>query len=366
MQELSSRLNRILELTRLYMNSISNKKIYVVSAGKKNNGGGETLHQLVDALNNYSENAYIYYADENLDSIVYDMRKYNVNLAERIEDDANNIVICPEMYTKYVSKIKHARVIIWFLSRDYYLLSKPEYRTNVLLAKYHVPRIFFPIMYCLTLMFTYASLNTIDIEKAGYKLYLYNCEYARLFIESRAKYEHESIYICGPVNEIYYSNYQEFICEKEPIVAYNPAKATEYTLKLIDHFAKRQSDVRFIPVTGMPQKKVCELLKKTSVYMDLGLFPGPERMPREAALMGCNIIVSYKGSAMNDIDVPIPRKYKFELIEDNLDAICDAIEELVKNYNLHFCEYNAYRKKVLVQKGLFDEGVKELIKRIDG
>lgn len=349
-----------------YGKNMIKRKIYVISAGKKNNGGGETLHQLVDAINNYGVDAYIFYADEKLDSVVKEMRKYNIKYASYVEDRDYNITICPEMYTKYIYRYKHVKKIIWFLSKDYYLLSRPEYRTNVLLKKYQLPFLFYPLMYVFTLLFTYASLKTFLIEKEESDLFLYNCEYARQYIDENAKKRHISLYLCGPINDIYFKAYYgNSGFKKERIVAFNPTKATEYTYRLIDYFKIKNSNIEFIPIKNLSQTAVCNLLTHAAVYMDLGTFPGPERLPREAVLMGCNIITSNLGSTTNEKDVPIPTKYKFKMSEDNLEKISCAIIELVNNYEIHYKEYDDYREKVLRQKEAFDVGVRQLLSMLD-
>ena len=53
---------------------------------------------------------------------------------------------------------------------------------------------------------------------------------------------------------------------------------------------------------------------EAKLYIDLGEFGGPERIPKEAVYFGCNIIVANHNAAANDFDVAIPQEYK---IDDN-------------------------------------------------
>ena len=64
-------------------------------------------------------------------------------------------------------------------------------------------------------------------------------------------------------------------------------------------------------IENMSTEEVAELLNRSKVYIDFGNHPGKDRFPREAAISGCCIITGQRGAAANDIDVMIPRSYKF-------------------------------------------------------
>src|SRR5690606_35158466 len=126
------------------------------------------------------------------------------------------------------------------------------------------------------------------------------------------------LYLCGPIGEEYF---EQDTKRKKNIIAYNPAKGFEFTSQIIKESEKRGLDIKFVPIKNLDTQDVIKLLSEAKVYIDFGYFPGPERIPREAVTLNVNIITSLSGSANNDIDVPIPRDYKFELsnINENLD-----------------------------------------------
>ncbi|MGC8677909.1 MAG: hypothetical protein ACP5UF_06830 [Hydrogenobaculum sp.] len=62
----------------------------------------------------------------------------------------------------------------------------------------------------------------------------------------------------------------------------------------------------------MTRDQVIETLQKAKVYIDFGNHPGKDRIPREAAILGCCVITGKRGSATFFEDVPIPEEYKFE------------------------------------------------------
>ncbi len=332
--------------------------------GKKENGGGETLHQLVDSLNRQGYDAYVIYPDDGRDSIVPEMRKYNVKLALRIEDISNNILICPEMYTSYMRKYNSVTKVIWFLSKEYYLESLPEYKTSKVLKKNKLPIILFPLVFCAVLLKTESSLFSYKLSSGKVKYFLYNVESAKNLIIEMSKGEYYAQYLCGPVNDIYFENLDVVSNQKEKIVAYNPRKSTDFMNSVIDYFGGKRPEIEFIPIQNMNQQEVKKLLNRASVYMDFGTFPGPERIPREAVMMKCNIVTSVLGCAANQDDVPINKKYKFSFEQANLPFIYDTVCELVDNYENHVQEFDEYRNKVMNQKLFFDHNVKVFIEKI--
>lgn len=98
--------------------------------------------------------------------------------------------------------------------------------------------------------------------------------------------------------------------------------------------------------------------------MGFGDFPGPERIPREAVVMGSNIIISRNGSAGdNNIDVPIPDFMKVDAMDENIPVIIDTLEDMLNNYDKFYHYYDDYRSKIWEQRILFEDN-KIIINRI--
>jgi len=141
---------------------------------------------------------------------------------------------------------------------------------------------------------------------------------------------------------------------RERIVVYNPKKGFEFTKKLIQFFP----EINFIPLINMSKDEVCTTLKKACVYIDFGEHPGKDRIPREAALLGCCVITSKNGSAKFSKDVHIPDEFKFKKISDNLEPIGRAIYECIENYSVQNAKFDAYRYKIEREKKVFIEEIK--------
>lgn len=134
------------------------------------------------------------------------------------------------------------------------------------------------------------------------------------------------------------------ISEKENIICYNVKKGFEFVSKIIEYSNKSNIGLRFIPIVGLDRKGVISLLKKAKVYIDFGNFPGKERIPREAVMLGCCVITGKRGSAKYFEDVPIPEEYKFEDKYENIPNIIQKIQECLTNYENKLKDFELSRE----------------------
>lgn len=335
------------------------KKIYVVVPGGSS-GGHETLHQLVSILNNMGKQAYAYYlVNKKNPSIPEKFSDYHIKIAKVIEDKEENILIVPEIHTDYLYRFKKIRKIIWWLSWDFYLatcdkLLRRHLKTfnkeklNIWLssaAKIIVKKI---IGWDRTFQFG-TDKNEI--------FHFYNCEYVKQELISRGVKEENTMYLCGPISDIYFSQEQEL--EKEDIIVYNPAKGYEYTKGIIELLKLERKDILIVPICNMTPAEIVEILKRAKVYIDFGFFPGPERIPREAVTMKCNIVTSLYGSAQNDIDVMVPRNHKFDIEIIQKEVIVKEILEMLDSYEKYVEEFEPYRKKVREQRNCIKKNIEK-------
>ncbi len=92
-------------------------------------------------------------------------------------------------------------------------------------------------------------------------------------------------------------------------VAYNPAKGKAY----ICGSPAMTPGISWHPLHGMTPDQVEALLRRVEVYIDLGHHPGKDRIPREAALAGCVVVVGARGSAAFPEDVPVQHEVRIEV-----------------------------------------------------
>lgn len=319
------------------------KKVYVCCPGGAVTGGPELLHQLVDALRTYNVDAYILYTpiEKNFE-ITKAYEHYNVPIAQyqKIEI-SNSLVILPEVSTGLVSLFDGAQIAIWWLSIDNYFgyTGEKPFKEHLI----HNVRVFFG-----------KKLGLKNLKKF---IHFTQSEYARSYLE---RIGIDSEMLTDYLNETHLNqNHQLNKSNRENIVAYNPKKGINFTKCLIDN----NQDITFIPIQGMTPIQVRELLSRTKVYIDFGNHPGKDRFPREAAMAGCCIITGMRGSAANDIDVAIPKKYKInDLSSSQFDGeFKKIIKEIFEDFDCCSADFNSYRHQIKLEPMLFKEQVKKIV-----
>jgi hypothetical protein len=129
---------------------------------------------------------------------------------------------------------------------------------------------------------------------------------------------------------------------KDNIVVYYPTKGLFFTKKII----RLCPSIKFIAIQNMTRNEVISLLKRAKVYIDFGNHPGKDRIPREAAILGCCVIVAKRGSAKFAEDVPISEEYKFEDVNNNISNILYKIRDCLDNYERRYSDFDNYRKVI--------------------
>lgn len=340
-------------------------KIYVAIPINPNvKGGIESLHQMASACSELGYETYVFYFKAKGSKKQKRINtKYKINCSNIVEDKSTNLIVVPETYTYILRKYKNIKKCIWFLSLDYYLKSDPIYNAKINAINRGLPIVLLPLYVIFISLFTRSTFKSVCIQKEKVPYYLYNCEYANNYIRKVCKYSYYSHYLCGPIDDVYFN--KDIKINKERIVAYNPKKCNQYTHQLIAFIHDRHPEISFIPIINMSTTAVRELLAKTSVYLDLGRFPGPERLPREAVMMKCNIITSTLGSAGdNDLDVPIDESFKFELTNSNMSSIQNLIIDMIENYSKYVAYFDKYREKVCAQKEFFKKDLDDFLKEM--
>ena len=97
-------------------------------------------------------------------------------------------------------------------------------------------------------------------------------------------------------------------------------------------------------------------MRTAKVYIDFGYHPGKDRIPREAAMCGCCVITNRRGSARNDIDVPIPPEFKFD-VPYKMDDIYGCITRCFNDFEDQTRKFDSYRAWIADEKRRFDEEV---------
>ena len=340
------------------INVFPQTKIYVACPAGAVTGGPELLHQLVHNLRATGINAYIFYHPvvEKPKPLAYE--KYDAPYVFNIADEEDNVLIIPEIFPfiNFLKSYKRVRKVIWWLSvnnffssylistwrgKFLYLIGRLSGINGEIIAERLSQR---------QKLKGFLNLKNID-------LHMVQSFYAFNFLRASGVDEKKIVYLSDYLNdEFLIYNFEESGIQKENIVLYNPKKGFEFTKKIIEY----GRDINFVPIINMSRREVIETMKKAKVYIDFGNHPGKDRMPREAAMLGCCVITGKRGSAAFFEDVPIKEEYKFEDKEENIPAIVSRIRECIENYEEKIKDFEDYRKWILYEKERFINDMKNI------
>jgi hypothetical protein len=330
-----------------------NTKIYVAAPAGVATGGPELLHQLVYHLrNDLGHDAYMYYYPSTSKNPVHPAyRDYNNPFVCQIADEPQNILIVPEVVSgvQLLSRYKKLQKVIWWLSVNNFLISAISANK---LSRFTLVRVLNKVASSLGRGLEWDAREAIltkllPNKSAILKLFkIYNIYQANLHM-CQSYYAMDFLTSMSIKNKVYLSDYinKEFLKqnfnpkEKADIVAFNPKKGRMFTKQIMT----AGQGIDFVPIEKMSRTEVIDLLRKAKVYIDFGDHPGKDRIPREAAILGCCVIVGKRGSAANERDMPIPSKYKFEVTKANIPAIIKAILFCLENYEKAYREFDEYR-----------------------
>lgn len=177
--------------------------------------------------------------------------------------------------------------------------------------------------------------------------------YNRRFIESQVGFLAQSVYAQGFCRSILgrealpMTDYlRRPAITPQPLnanlVLYNGAKG--YTM--IRELAPLLPDVDFRPIEGMSYVQVCEALASAAAYVELGVPPGRDRLPREAAHFGAPSILLCRGSAYCWDDFPLPSQYRIPYVADWAHRLAPVLAEVLAN-----------RQKALDDQAFFREWI---------
>ena len=304
-------------------------KIYVVAPAGVATGGPEDLHQLAESLRMlYPVNKVLmhYFPATVEHPVPATYKHFNIEFAQEIEDNEDNVLIIPEIYVTKFDAYQHIQKVVWWLSvENYYLcppsLSSAQRRINNVLFKLDMPHHFF--------------FNT-EVKKIPWHL-----------AQSHSAFEH-----CkerGIDNVFYLTDYasQDFLkydideTIKKDIVAYNPKKGLAFTKRIM----AASPDIEFVPIIKMSHEQMADVFKKAKVYIDFGFHPGMDKMPREASILGCCVITGERGSAKFFDDIPIPPDYKFREHWFTVPRIRRKILTCFRDYHNQARRQIAYRER---------------------
>ena len=329
------------------------RKVYVLAPAGKTTGGVELAHQLVDALTEMGQEAFVVYVDKDRlapGTEVPEMyRKYQVRVSDTVEDSRDNLLVLPEIYFDYLYRFPSIRIACWWMSVDnrYYSACLPDMlrfpwgwkERKDILYRYVVEGVRF-------------RNSLADLRRQSDRIvHFYQSAYALDHLTSKgfrnvvpmSDYIHPDLFVCSRV-------------PKEDLILYNPKKGKRY----VEMLQKRLPDCSFIPLEGFSREQLNEVFDRAKLYVDFGRFPGKDRIPREAALHGCCLITGRFGASAYPEDVPIPESYKFSMRgRIPWDGITGLVRRIFAEYDTCCRDFDLMRERIGQEREVFFREVRE-------
>lgn len=298
------------------------RTIYILCPANTRTGGPEAMHQLGRALLDLGHDARMVYATSDSEFQLHDgaldapdiaspmpdaYADYRVPRAMRVPDTADCAVVFPEVWPGVAFRFRKAKPHLWWLSIDNGL--KPL-----------------------------ESCGGIEALRASAYVHLCQSHYALTYLLDRSirgwplfDYTSSDILLAAGALDT----------TREARVLF-PARGRWFTQWL----QRWAPDLPWQEISGFTPAQVRDLFLTSRLYVDFGGHPGKDRMPREAAILGCCVITGRRGAAANALDVPIPSRYKFRDSRLLVPRVVRAIRRTLSEYDARKVDFEVYRSTI--------------------
>jgi hypothetical protein len=306
------------------------RTVYVYCYRGVASGGPEAIHQLAHELSAQGVEARLVSLPETVGwPEVEAYAGYGCAWADSAPDSPESVVVVPEVAMSVLSHHQQSQRVVWWLSVDHaevYTLARwknPRRIRRVLAGAHHVVQ----------------SAYALDVVTGR----------EGLPAEMLSDYVSTSTGSPGVV--------------RPGSVAYNPARGEELTAAV----RALAPDLDWRPIEGLDRAGVDALLRSTAVYLDLGNHPGKDRIPREAALAGCVVVVGRTGSAAYDADVPIPEHHKVPLTDDPTEVaarVVPLLRSVLADRAPQLAAQARYREAIGRERDVFSQEVASFVRSV--
>jgi hypothetical protein len=327
---------------------VSATKIYIFCPAGQATGGPEALHQLGAKLKKMGFDVFMHYysLSPGVDIVHKNYKKYSVPVADNVENDSRNMMILPETHLLPIfdGNYNQVRKVIWWLSVVNYYITQKDLAQSLKHKKYFKLRSYlghFP-------MASFGRLKRrTDVQHIAHSYY------------SQVHLVENGIKPVGRISDYMNSAFFDMVDEnvpKEDLVIYNPIKNDAF----LDNIIALTPTLKWKPIKGLAPGEVAALMNRAKLYIDFGFHPGKERMPREACIMRCCMIIGKTGSAAYQEDMPIPEKYRFEKSPEQTPAIVERIAQCLDNYKTLITDFAPYRETLYLEEQQFEQDIQKV------
>jgi hypothetical protein len=309
-------------------------KYYILSPWGET-GGPEALHQLCSTLNEIGEEAFIYYygndySQTHKNEFVSKYSEYTLKSSdiENINslDGGGNVVIVPEVFpVRLIENFQNCKVVFWRLS-----------------------------------IFTHGQELNLPVFQNVYQGCQCDTQF-KILKDSKLFDKSKYFMLSDYINQIYIMDEKKIPKDRKNQVLYNPRKGLKHTQSIINTLSGK--GINLIPITGMSNEQIRDLILESKVYIDFGDHPGKDRMPRECASGGCVVIAGTQRCGANKKDIPIETKFEYDENNDSYEyqKIGEFILEALDNYDSYFEQQKKYRSAIRREKKIFIKEIQDMI-----
>jgi hypothetical protein len=336
-------------------------------------GGPECLYQLCDALNSLGHKSFIVPTIETAKSEpCKDFDRYNVSYLSNTKVLTDDVLIIPEVITRIPNwlgqAIQPSNLVIWWLSVDnspLFPFNAFEAQNNELHSSWRtvvltengttshkiksIPRKI--LNYIKDLKFRINNRVTSTAVDLKASKHYAQSEYAKSVVSETLgiKVEKLSDYVYGSENRNLPKSKKN---NPQKVIAVNPFKGAELFGTFKSLF---KGEVIFVELKGMTTARIAQSLSESDLYLDLGHFPGKDRIPREAILEGCPVFLAKRGAARNEIDFPLSSEFKVDLLTTTPVQLRDMVLGVLGDNGLFESQLDFFHKQRIAKRVFFSE-----------
>lgn len=345
------------------------KVLIICNKGSKT-GGPKAVHQLFSSLREEEVEVFLCdpYPFENLRQPVEDYKTHQPNWLswKKIPQDIDLLLTLesfdrlPRLFFKRSTKIG-----IWWLSVDNaeFDFVKPaleKVRYGSPHAEWHQANTRVASLKRSLRKFLARAFRKVFWKKvnANTSIHFFQSAYAKAVVEKSLGI---SGYILSDISENYGIQIkQNHIDRSSRLIVYNGNKGAGY----VEQLANRLPEFEFVKLQGLDSMGLARAFSKAAFYMDLGHFPGKDRMPREAIRLGCPVVLARRGSARYVDDFDIPEEFRLDIHANSPQQLEDSLRVLLKQSDLAIRRQEDFLEKVLLEDEVFGSEVKTFVKTI--
>ena len=293
-------------------------------------GGPESIHNMVALLNQIDKvDAKILYIGNMVNPQPQQYEEYRCPWIVQIPTDYDGIVVFPDIWANWVNRaefVRYKHMILW--------LGVDTYKNRCTGSDYG------------------------EFLKDKNCLHVVQTAYAEWFLLSQNVEPDRIFKLPAVINKLFTKPYTEK--SRDDVVLYNPAKLTNFQQRLMNSAMKQ--GVEFKPIHNLTKEQVRDIMCSAKLYIDFGMFPGRERLPREAAACGCCVITGKYGAAKYFEDVCITNDYKFDGNDDEIPQMVKLMKNILAHYNTYKPDFTVYRDAVIKDTVEMPNRLKKLLK----